>query len=77
MSDSQIPQKAPYVVEAGPGEVYWCSCGSSSTQPFCDGSHTGAFQPKVVNLEQKEKKRWCGCKQSAKAPYCDGSHARL
>ena len=44
---------------------WWCSCGQSKMQPFCDGSHIG-----------KEKKRaaWCTCKHSKNKPYCDGTH---
>jgi len=43
---AKIAQRGPYIVEAGPGTVYWCQCGRSKTQPFCDGSHTGTdFAP--------------------------------
>ena len=39
MSDPRIAQKAPYVLPETAGTKYWCSCGHSQSQPFCDGSH--------------------------------------
>ncbi len=63
--------KQPWVVELGPGNYYWCACGRSRRQPYCDGSHRGACAP--LKLEQTEagQLRLCGCKQSATKPYCD------
>ena len=35
---------------------YWCSCGKSSKQPFCDGSHKGSeFNPIVYKAEATKK----------------------
>ena len=54
---------------------YWCSCGKSSKQPFCDGSHTGSgFNPVVYKAELTKKMFFCACKQTNKQPFCDGSH---
>ena len=78
MSDPKIPQKSPYVLEVEPGTYAWCSCGSSATQPYCDGSHTGTeFKPVIEKIEETKTVAWCGCKHSKAAPFCDGSHAQL
>ncbi|GMT49634.1 MAG: hypothetical protein IEMM0008_1173 [bacterium] len=78
MSDPHISQKAPYVIEEEPREIHWCSCGRSSNQPYCDGSHQGTdFQPVTVTIAKKEKVAWCGCRHTSNPPYCDGSHAKL
>ena len=54
---------------------YWCSCGKSSKQPFCDGSHKGTeFSPLVYKAELTKKMFFCACKQTIKQPFCDGSH---
>ncbi len=64
-------------VEAGKDD-WWCACGKSKNQPFCDGSHKGsAFTPVKFEAKQTGKAWFCGCKQSANAPLCDGAHKRL
>jgi CDGSH-type Zn-finger protein len=80
MSDPAVPQKKPYVMEMQPGEYWWCSCGHSKTQPFCDGSHSASgtgLSPVRVAIDAPRKVAWCGCKHSAKPPFCDGSHKNL
>ena len=81
MSDETpiIAQKAPFPVEVTAGKTYfWCACGRSQTQPFCDGSHKGTpFQPLKWTAEKDGRAFFCGCKSSAKAPLCDGAHNRL
>lgn len=78
MSEPVIAQKAPYALELEPGTYYWCACGKSRTQPFCDGSHKGSeFSPVKVELAEKTKVWLCGCKRSARKPYCDGTHKSL
>lgn len=74
-----IPQKAPYPVSLEAGKTYyWCSCGKSKNQPFCDGSHKGSeFVPQQIKAEKSETVYLCGCKMSAKKPFCDGTHSKL
>ncbi len=78
MSKPEIAQKGPYVVELEPGTYWWCACGRSANQPFCDGSHQGSdFQPQKLEVTHKEKFWLCGCKHSAKGAFCDGTHKTL
>lgn len=72
-------QNAPYPVEVEEGKNYfWCACGKSQKQPFCDGSHKGSeFSPVKYTAEASKKVFFCGCKQSAKSPVCDGTHSKL
>lgn len=78
MADPVIAQKASYPVDLTPGDYWWCACGQSKKQPFCDGSHKGTeFTPKKFSVTQAETKRLCGCKHSKNAPFCDGSHKSL
>ncbi len=77
--EPKIAQKAPYVVELETGkEYYWCACGQSSNQPFCDGSHKGTeFLPLSFNAKETGPAYLCGCKKSKNAPFCDGTHRNL
>lgn len=77
MNDSQ--KNAPIAVEVEAGkEYYWCSCGKSATQPFCNGAHEGtSFTPTSFTPEKSETVYLCQCKQTKTPPYCDGSHANL
>jgi CDGSH iron-sulfur domain-containing protein 3 len=68
---SASSKKQPYVVELGPGSYYWCACGRSKRQPYCDGSHRGACSPIKLEQGQAGPVRLCGCKESASKPYCD------
>jgi len=57
---------------------YYCTCGRSKNQPFCDGSHQGTkFTPKEWKATATETKYFCACRQSANGMFCDGSHAKL
>lgn len=79
MADPVIAQKSPFAVEVEAGKTYWwCSCGQSSKQPFCDGTHKGSeFAPKPYKAEASETAYFCGCKFTHNAPLCDGTHANL
>ena len=74
----EIPQKMPYVMEVEPGTYAWCSCGKSSKQPYCDGSHSGSeYTPVIEKVAETKTVAWCGCKHNGGGPFCDGSHAKL
>ena len=73
-----IAQRAPYPVQEEPGSKFWCACGRSKNQPYCDGSHKGTgLAPIKVVIEEAKRIVYCGCKHSANGAFCDGSHARL
>ena len=74
-----VAGRAPLEVELQPGQdYYWCSCGLSKRQPFCDGSHiTTLFTPVRFRVEEAGKRYLCACKQSGDAPYCNGAHESL
>jgi CDGSH-type Zn-finger protein len=79
MSEADIPQKAPFKETEQQGKTYfWCSCGKSARQPFCDGSHkdTG-FEPVKFTAEKDGEVYFCGCKDTAKQPMCDGYHIKV
>jgi CDGSH iron-sulfur domain-containing protein 3 len=76
--DRPIPQRMPIVGVSEAGEYWWCSCGRSRNQPYCDGSHkTSNCLPLRVRLSEDKKVAWCACKRTKTAPWCDGSHAKL
>lgn len=77
MSDEPvIAQKGPYQVDLKAGENYfYCTCGRSQKQPFCDGAHKGtSFAPMKFTVPHTGTFNLCGCKASDDNPYCDGSH---
>ncbi len=69
----------PYAIEVDKGKTYyWCACGLSKNQPFCDGSHSETeFKPLAFEAEKSETVHLCGCKATKDAPFCDGSHSSL
>lgn len=76
MPEPVVAQKSPFGVEVEQDKEYWwCACGRSKSQPFCDGSHKGSgFRP-VQYLATETKKEWfCGCKKTGSQPRCDGTH---
>ena len=74
-----IAQRSPIAVEVEAGKTYfWCQCGLSNKQPFCDGSHKStAFTPIRYQAEESKKVFFCGCKHSKSQPLCDGTHKSL
>jgi len=79
MEKPVIAQKAPIAVDLKKGQTYyWCACGRSASQPFCDGSHKGtSFTPLAFTAEKDETAYLCACKQTKNPPYCDGTHTSL
>ena len=81
MADEKpIPaQLEPYQVAVVEGKRYfWCACGRSAKQPFCDGSHSGTGIEPVAYKAEKSGDAWfCGCKATGNSPMCDGSHKNL
>ncbi len=79
MDKPVVAQKEPYGVEVEKGKTYyWCACGLSKKQPFCDGSHSDTdFKPLAFEAEKSETVYLCGCKTTRDAPFCDGSHSSL
>ena len=74
-----IAQKSPYAVDVEAGKsYYWCACGQSKNQPFCDGSHKGSsFTPVKWDATESKTVYFCGCKHSGKGALCEGKHNKL
>ncbi|MGH9206869.1 MAG: CDGSH iron-sulfur domain-containing protein [Acidimicrobiales bacterium] len=79
MAEPVVAQKAPFGVKVEAGrEYFWCACGRSRSQPFCDGSHKGTGLAPVAYKANEAQELWfCGCKQTKGKPFCDGTHNRL
>ena len=78
MAEPKIAKKSPYILQLAPGKYWWCACGKSARQPFCDGSHkSGEFSPVKVTITSNTPVALCGCKHSGNKPFCDGTHSSL
>lgn len=80
MATPNIYKKSPAVEELEPGTYYWCSCGLSKKNPYCDGSHketNGEFEPLRFEVDEKKKFALCRCKFTSRPPLCDGTHKSL
>ena len=78
MSEPTIAAKQPAVLTLEPGTYYWCACGRSKNQPFCDGSHEGtAFTPMAFEITEQKQVALCQCKHTGTPPFCDGTHKSL
>jgi len=68
----------PAILRLEPGIYYWCACGKSKNQPFCDGSHEGSeFSPREFEITEARNVALCQCKQTRNPPFCDGTHVEL
>lgn len=78
-SKALVAQKSPIKIDVEEGKKYfWCSCGRSENQPFCDGSHKDTdFSPVMYKAEESGAKFFCACKASSGQPFCDGTHNKL
>lgn len=79
MAEPETAKEKPAVMELEPGKSYWwCACGMSQGQPFCDGSHKGTdFVPIEVKVDERKNYALCQCKRTADSPWCDGAHSKL
>ncbi|MDR3523643.1 MAG: CDGSH iron-sulfur domain-containing protein [Acetobacteraceae bacterium] len=79
MPEPVIAQKKPVAVEVEAGKTYYyCTCGKSDNQPFCNGAHKGgAFAPMAWTAPETKTAYLCGCKHTGNAPLCDGTHKGL
>jgi len=79
MSTPEIGGRQPIEVAVEAGKSYWwCACGRSKSQPFCDGSHKGTgFTPIEWKAQKSEPAWFCCCKRTGSQPMCDGSHNKL
>ena len=74
-----LSNELPIAIEVLSGkDYYWCSCGKSKKQPFCDGSHKkeGKFKSIKYIAEESKEIFFCGCKMTKNTPLCDGSHSK-
>lgn len=78
MTDPIRAAETPYATEVEVGKsYYWCACGKSAKQPFCDGAHAGTdITPLKYEATETRKVFFCGCKVTGKQPMCDGSHSK-
>jgi CDGSH iron-sulfur domain-containing protein 3 len=79
MTAPTIARKEPVAVKVEAGKDYWwCACGLSKSQPFCDGSHKVTdFRPVQWTAERSGQKYFCCCKHTKGQPFCDGTHKTL
>lgn len=78
MEQPKVFQKSPIVKDEKSGTYYWCACGQSKNQPYCDGTHKGTtFSPMKVEVAEDKKVAWCACKNTKNGAFCDGTHKSL
>lgn len=79
MTEAVVAKKGAFFADVEEGKTYWwCACGRSQNQPFCDGSHKVTdITPVEYVAEATKSFMFCGCKQTKNRPRCDGSHGKL
>jgi len=77
MEKPRIAAKQPEVLTLEAGTYYWCLCGRSRDQPFCDGSHQGTgFEPVEFTVDETKEVALCMCKQTKTPPFATGRTRR-
>lgn len=78
MSEPVVADRKPCILDLKAGTYFWCACGRSAAQPWCDGSHAGTdFQPLKFELNEETRMALCLCKHTKNEPKCDGQHSRI
>lgn len=78
MSEPHIAKREPAGLTLEAGTYWWCACGLSEKQPFCDGHHKGMeFQPLKLVIAERQEVWLCQCKHTKTPPFCDGTHKTL
>lgn len=78
LSEPRIAGRDPAILDLAPGEYWWCACGRSAGQPFCDGSHAGTtLEPVRFEIQEARRVALCRCKRTGNAPFCDGEHTNI
>lgn len=78
MSEPHIAKREPAGLTLHPGTYFWCACGLSEKQPFCDGHHKGTeFHPHKLVIAETQEVWLCQCKHTHTPPFCDGTHKTL
>jgi CDGSH iron-sulfur domain-containing protein 3 len=73
----EIPKKLSIELDNEPGAYFWCACGKSKNQPYCDGSHADSgLRPIRREVDEAKKIAWCGCKNAQNKPFCNDSHRK-
>jgi CDGSH iron-sulfur domain-containing protein 3 len=73
-----VAQKSPFEMDLKAGDYWWCACGLSKNQPFCDGSHKPTtITPRKFTVDADKKVWLCGCKATKNTPFCDGTHNKI
>ncbi|MBY0547208.1 MAG: CDGSH iron-sulfur domain-containing protein [Candidatus Obscuribacterales bacterium] len=76
MSEPVVFDKKPCIIELEAGTYWWCRCGRSQNQPFCDGAHTGTdIEPLKFEVPERKRFALCLCKHTKHEPHCDGQHS--
>lgn len=75
-SSGALPNDRPAAVQVEKGKIYWwCSCGKTTTVPFCDNSHAGTkYLPVIYQAQETKVEHFCGCSGTGNKPFCDGTH---